>query len=73
MNRKDLKSLIVVSNTASTSQYTVTIIDTVQESKVYSRSWSKTSYTTPFVADISTEGPFILLRDSNGFVLLLKI
>jgi len=73
MNRKDLNSLIVVSNTASTSQYTITIINTVSESKVYSRSWSKTSYTAPFTADISTEGPFVLLRDSNGFVLLLKI
>ncbi len=71
MNRNDLKALIIVSKVASTEQYTVTIASTLTDTKIYSRSWASTAYSGNFVADVSSDGAFVLVRHSGGFLMLL--
>lgn len=73
MNRNDLKALIIVSKVAATNQYTVTIASTLTDKRVYSKSWTNTAYTGNFVADVSSEGAFVLVRHSGGFLNLLKM
>ncbi len=72
LNRKDLNSLILVTKSAATSQYTVTIVNTATDTKVYSKSWTSAQYDTNFIAELSSEGNFVLLKDGSGFLLLLQ-
>jgi hypothetical protein len=73
MNRKDLNSLILVTSNVEKTEYTVTVVNTLDDSKAYSRTWTSTSFTGEFKAELSTEGSFALLRDDSGFVMLLQI
>ncbi len=73
MNRDDMKALIIVSKAGSTGQYTITIASTLTETRIYSRSWASTAYSGNFVADVSSEGTFVLVRHGGGFLMLLKM
>ena len=73
MNRNDLKALIIVSKVAATHQYTVTIASTLTDKKIYSKSWTNTAYSGNFIADVSSEGAFVLVRHTGGFLQLLRM
>jgi hypothetical protein len=73
LNRKDLNSLILVTSNAEKTEYAVTVVNTLDDSKAYSRTWTSTSFTGEFKAELSTEGSFVLLRDDSGFVMLLEL
>ncbi len=73
MNRKDLNSLILVTSNVEKTEYAVTVVNTLDDSKAYSRAWTSASFTGEFRAELSSKGSFVLLRDDSGFVMLLQI
>ena len=62
-----------MSNSSSTNQFTVTLVNTDNDQQLYTRSWTSSQYSGKFVAELTSDGNFILLKDETGFLLLLGI
>ena len=73
INRKDLNALIVVTKNSFTLQYVVTIVNTLNDKKTYSKAWPSTAYNGNFMVDFNSDGKFVLIRQTAGFLLLLTL
>lgn len=72
-NKKTLNALFILTKDFQSQKHTMAIVNTLEDKLVYSRSWSSSSFNGEFLTEISDAGDFVLIRDSNGFLLLLKI
>lgn len=73
INRKDMNALIFLTKSSSTNKYTLTVLNTVNEQRVYSKSWENSQYVGSIKAELTNEGNFILARDNKGFLLLIEL
>lgn len=71
MNRKDLNSLILVTSNEGKTEFAISVVNTFSDAKAYLKEWASDSFTGDFKVELSMEGSFIVVRDDNGYLVLL--
>ncbi len=71
LNRKDLNSLILVTSNEGKTEFTVSVVNTLSDTKVYSNNWASGSFKGELKVDLGMDGNFVIVRDDNGYLLLL--
>lgn len=72
-NRKDLNALFIVTLSSVDLRYTFTVLSTVGEQKLFSKSWNYGEFSDRFSVDWNEDGNFVVARDVRGLLTAFKL